>query len=303
MSQFERLNMTIYDELKESFKKGTVLTRLIYINLALFVVVKLIQVVFFLFSPGGTGTFFIIDWLAVPANVSDLLTRPWTVFTYMFYHEGFLHILFNILWLYWFGRIFLEYLDANKLLGVYLLGGLAGAALYIISFNLFPAFSEVLPVSRALGASAAVLAVVISISVYVPNYTINLIFIGPVRLKYIAAFMIVLDLISIAGSNAGGHIAHLGGALFGWLFIRQYRKGRDLTKSINILIFRVSKWFSTKSKLKVEYRKTRNDFEYNRQKAVRQQLIDGILDKISKSGYESLTKEEKELLFKVSNRN
>ena len=230
--------MTIYDELKESFKKGSVLTRLIYINLALFVVVKLIQVVFFLFSPGGAGTFFIIDWLAVPANVSDLLTRPWTVFTYMFYHEGFLHILFNILWLFWFGRIFLEYLDENKLVGVYLLGGLAGAALYILSFNLFPAFSEVLPVSRALGASAAVLAVVISISVYVPNYTINLIFIGPVRLKYIAAFMIVLDLISIAGSNAGGHIAHLGGALFGWLFIRQYRKGRDLTKSINILLFR-----------------------------------------------------------------
>ena len=294
--------MTIYDELKESFRKGSVLTRLIYINLAMFVIVKLIQVVFFLFSPGGTGTFFIIDWLAVPANVSDLLTRPWTVFTYMFYHEGFLHILFNILWLYWFGRIFLEYLDENKLLGVYLLGGLAGAALYIISFNLFPAFSEVLPVSRALGASAAVLAVVISISVYVPNYTINLIFIGPVRLKYIAAFMIVLDLISIAGSNAGGHIAHLGGALFGWLFIRQYRKGRDLTKSINILIFRVSKWFSTESKLKVEYRKTRNDFEYNRQKAEKQQLIDDILDKISKSGYESLTKEEKELLFKVSKR-
>jgi membrane associated rhomboid family serine protease len=292
--------MTIYDELKESFRKGSVLTRLIYINLALFVVVKLVQVVFFLFSPGGTGTFFIIDWLAVPASVSDLLIRPWTVFTYMFYHEGFLHILFNILWLFWFGRIFLEYLDENKLLGVYLLGGLAGAALYIISFNLFPAFSEVLPVSRALGASAAVLAVVISISVYVPNYTINLIFIGPVRLKYIAAFMIILDLISIAGSNAGGHIAHLGGALFGWLFIRQYRKGRDLTKGINILIFKISKWFSTERKLKVEYRKPQNDFEYNRQKAEKQQRIDDILDKISKSGYESLTKDEKELLFKIS---
>ena len=294
--------MNIADEIKESFKKGTVLTRLIYINLAVFVVVKLIQVVLFLFSTGQPGTFFIIDWLAVPASISELMSRPWTIFTYMFLHEGFLHILFNILWLYWFGRIFLEYLDGKKLLGVYLLGGLAGAALYILAFNLFPAFAQVLPVSRALGASAAVLAVVISISVYVPNYTINLIFIGPVRLKYIAAVMIVLDIISIAGSNAGGHIAHLGGALFGWFFIRQYRQGRDITKGINLAFYKLSKWMTPGKKLKVEYRKPGSDFEYNRQKAIKQQRIDDILDKISKSGYESLSKEEKELLFRVSNR-
>ena len=294
--------MNIADEIKESFKKGTVLTRLIYINLAVFVVVKLIQVVLFLFSTGQPGTFFIIDWLAVPASISELMSRPWTIFTYMFLHEGFLHILFNILWLYWFGRIFLEYMDGKKLLGVYLLGGLAGAALYILAFNLFPVFAQVLPVSRALGASAAVLAVVISISVYVPNYTINLIFIGPVRLKYIAAVMIVLDIISIAGSNAGGHIAHLGGALFGWFFIRQYRQGRDITKGINLAFYSLSKWMTPGKKLKVEYRKPRDDFEYNRQKAIKQQRIDDILDKISKSGYESLSKEEKELLFRVSNR-
>jgi hypothetical protein len=209
-----------------------------------------------------------------------------------------LHILFNILWLYWFGRIFLEFLDEKKLLGVYILGGLAGAILYILSFNLFPAFAQILPVSRALGASAAVLAIVISISVYVPNYTITLLFIGPVRLKYIAAFMIVLDIISIAGSNAGGHIAHLGGALFGWLFIRQYRKGYDLTRGINRLFKKTSAWFSPKSRLKVEYKKSATDYDYNMQKAERQKLIDDILDKISKSGYDSLTKEEKEILFR-----
>lgn len=290
----------ILDELKESFKKGSVLTRLIYINLAVFVAVKLIQVVFFLFSTGQPGTFFIIDWLAVPASVTDLLSRPWTIFTYMFLHEGFLHILFNILWLYWFGRIFLEYLDGKKLLGVYLLGGLAGALLYIFAFNFFPAFAQVLPVSRALGASAAVLAVVISISVYVPNYTLNLVFIGPVRLKYIALVMIILDLISISGSNAGGHIAHLGGALFGWFFIRQYRQGRDITRGINTLVEKLANLMKPGRKLKVEYRKTRTDYEYNRQQAERQQRIDDILDKISKSGYDSLTKEEKELLFRVS---
>lgn len=294
--------MSIADEIKHSFKTGSVLTRLIYINLAVFVAVKLLQVLFFLFSAGDTGTVFIMEWLAVPAMVSELISRPWTVFTYMFLHEGFLHILFNILWLYWFGRIFLEYLDERKLLGVYILGGLAGAALYIISFNLFPAFAQILPLSRALGASAAVLAIVISISVYVPDYTIALLFIGPVKLKYIAAFMILLDIISIAGTNAGGHIAHLGGALFGWIFIRQYRKGSDLTRGINILFHKISSFFKPGSKLKVEYKKTRTDYDYNKQKIERQKRIDEILDKISKSGYDSLSKEEKEILFRISNK-
>jgi membrane associated rhomboid family serine protease len=290
--------MTIIEEIKHSFRKGSILTKLIYVNLAVFVLVKLIQVFFFLFGLGDTR--FVIEWLAVPASFSELLTRPWTIFTYMFLHEQFLHILFNILWLYWFGRIFLEYLDEKRLLGVYILGGLAGAALYIISFNLFPAFSQVLPFSLALGASAAVLAIVISISVYVPNYTIYLLFLGPVKLKYIAAFMIVLDVISIAGSNAGGHIAHLGGALFGWLFIRQYRQGNDITKSVTWVAAGISNLFKPSPRFKVEYKKTKDDFEYNKQKVMRQQHIDEILDKISKSGYESLSKEEKEILFKVS---
>ncbi len=292
--------MSIVDEIKHSFKTGSVLTRLIYVNLAVFVAVKVIQVLFFLMGAGAEATYMIIQWLAVPAMISEILTRPWTIFTYMFLHEGFLHILFNILWLYWFGRIFLEYLDEKKLLGVYILGGLAGAALYILSFNLFPAFAEILPVSRALGASAAVLAIVISISVYVPNYTITLLFIGPVKLKYIAVFMVVLDIISIAGANPGGHIAHLGGALFGWFFIRQYRKGNDITRGITVLLQKASAWFKSGKKLKVEYKKPRSDYEYNLQKAERQKLIDDILEKISKSGYESLTKEEKEILFRTS---
>jgi membrane associated rhomboid family serine protease len=291
--------MSVIDEIKHSFRTGSILTKLIYVNLAVFVAVKVIQVIFFLFSADHAGTYFIIDWLAVPAMISELLSRPWTVFTYMFLHEGFLHILFNILWLYWFGRIFLEYLDEKKLLGVYILGGLAGALLYILSFNLFPAFTQVLPVSRALGASAAVLAIVIAISVYVPNYTITLLFLGPVKLKYIAAFMIVLDIISIAGANPGGHIAHLGGALFGWLFIRQYRKGFDLTRGLTRFLQRVSSWFKPPGKLKVEYKKTATDYDYNIQKARRQQRIDEILDKISKSGYDSLSKEEKEILFRT----
>jgi membrane associated rhomboid family serine protease len=294
--------MSVIEEIKESFKTGSVLTKLIYVNLGVFVTVKLVQVVFFLFGAGEAATFTIIHWLAVPAEVSELITRPWTIFTYMFLHEGFLHILFNILWLYWFGRIFLEYLDERKLFGVYILGGLAGAFLYILSFNLFPAFSQMLPIARALGASAAVLAIVISISVYVPNYTITLLFLGPVKLKYIAAVMVVLDIISIAGANPGGHIAHLGGALFGWFYIRQYRQGTDLTRGVTVVARKIVSWFKPQAKMKVEYKKTASDHDYLMQKAERQKRIDDILDKISKSGYDSLTKEEKEILFRISNK-
>jgi membrane associated rhomboid family serine protease len=294
--------MSVVEEIKESFRTGSVLTRLIYVNLGVFVLVRTIWVVFFLLGAGEAVNFMVIHWLAVPAHISELITRPWTIFTYMFLHVSFLHILFNILWLYWFGRIFLEYLDGRKLFGVYILGGLAGAFLYILSYNLFPAFTQILPAARALGASAAVLAIVISISVYVPNYTITLLFLGPVRLKYIAAFMIVLDVISIAGNNPGGHIAHLGGALFGWFFIRQYRKGTDLTRGVTFITGKVLSLFKPRVRMKVEYKKTATDHEYLRQQAQRQKRIDDILDKISKSGYDSLTKEEKEILFRMSNK-
>lgn len=296
--------MSVFDEIIESFKKGSVLTRLIYVNLGVFVIIKLLQVIFFLAGTGGTVTPAVVDIFAVPANIHALITKPWTIFTYMFLHESFLHILFNILWLYWFGRIFLEFLSERKLLGVYFLGGFAGALFYIASFNLFPAFEDVVLMSRALGASAAVLAIVISISVYVPNYTIYLLFLGPVKLKYIAIVIVILDVINIASHNAGGHIAHLGGAFFGYIFTGQYRKGKDLTSGINKIIDNLVTLFRPRRKFKVTYRneKPRTDYEYNRQKAEKQKIIDGILEKISKSGYESLTKEEKEILFKMSSR-
>jgi membrane associated rhomboid family serine protease len=292
--------MGILEEIKQSFKAGSNLIRLIYINLGVFIVIKLIQVFFFLlnFQTGFVGA--VIHQLAVPANIQSLLTKPWTIFTYMFLHEGFLHILFNILWLYWFGRIFMEYLDGRKLLSIYILGGFSGAFLYIFAFNVFPVFENILPVSIALGASASVLAIVIAISVYVPNYTIYLLFLGPVKLKYIALFTIILDVISIAGSNAGGHIAHLGGAMFGWFYISQYRKGRDISKGFGKIMDLVFSFFKPSKKMKVTYKKTATDFEYNKHKAKNQEVIDRILEKISRSGYDSLSKEEKEILFRQS---
>jgi membrane associated rhomboid family serine protease len=292
--------MSIIDEIKNSFKSGNSLIKLIYINLAVFLTVKIISVFFFLAST--SQTFSLVSWLAVPADLHNLLYRPWTIFTYMFTHEGFIHILFNMLWLYWFGQIFLRYFDDKKLLSVYLVGGLSGAALYILSFNLFPVFEQIIPVSIAIGASASVIAIVIATSVYAPNYKINLMFIGPVALKYIALVTIILDVMSIASSNAGGHIAHLGGALFGYLYIVQLKKGKNITRGFDRFMDKIFSIFKPRPKIKVTYKRPmtdrERDIEFNKAQAAKQEDIDQILDKIAKSGYNSLTKKEKEILFK-----
>jgi hypothetical protein len=218
----------------------------------------------------------------------------------MFLHQDFLHILFNLLWFFWFGKIFLEYLKGKQLLGVYLLGGLFGGALYILSYNIFPAFRDTVPVSYALGASAAVLAVVVAIAVYVPNYTVYLLFLGPVKIKYIALVSILLDVVNFDQGNYGGHIAHIGGAFFGYLYSTQLKRGTDLSKGFNKMVDAISSVFKRKKKLKVTYRRGETDLEYNARKKANQQEIDIILEKIAQSGYESLTAREKEILFSQS---
>jgi len=290
--------MNIVDDIKATFKTGSMLTKLIYINLGVFLVVKIFGVFAFLLNSQDPSS--IAYWLSVPADLSQLVKRPWTLFSYMFLHEGFLHILFNMLWLYWFGKIFLQYLNEKQLLNVYLLGGLTGALLYIVAFNGFQVFEDVLPVSYALGASASVLAVVIAISVYVPDYTIHLLFLGPVKLKYIAIATIAIDVLSIAGSNSGGHLAHLGGALFGYLFVSRLKKGSKKTSYAHKAFAEGFSIFKKKPKMKVTHKKPSNDHEYNAQKVAKQEQVDEILDKIAKSGYDSLSKKEKEILFKMS---
>lgn len=290
--------MSIADEIKQSFKSGSTLTKLIYINLAVFLVVKLIGVFYFLFKIDDG--FSLVNWLAVPADLTNLVRKPWTIFTYMFLHEDFLHILFNVLWLYWFGQIFLHYFDQKKLVSVYLLGGIAGAFIYILTFNIFPVFADILPISSALGASASVIAIVIAVSVYAPNHTIHLLFIGPVRLKYIALITILIDVISIASTNAGGHLAHLGGAMFGYFYILQLKRGNNITRFFDRFMDWLFSIFKPKPKIKITYKRPVNDIEYNKANAQKQAEIDKILDKIAQSGYESLTKKEKEVLFKNS---
>ncbi len=307
--------MDVITELKKRYKSGGVIFRLIFINTAVFLIINIVALVFFLFGIGNPERFTLLEWLAVPADTRVLMFRPWTIITYMFLHQDFLHILFNMLWLFWFGNIFLEYLNPKRLLSVYLLGGISGAALYIGTFNLFPVFQPMIAGSIALGASASVYAIVIAISAYVPNYSIGLLFLGQIKLKYIALVVIVLDLLSIAKGNAGGHIAHLGGALFGFIFAFSLKKGFDITNIFTAFMDGLFSMFKPRPKLKVtsskytksqkpsagtQSRQASSDMNYNKNKANNQAEIDRILDKISKNGYENLTKEEKDTLFDMS---
>jgi membrane associated rhomboid family serine protease len=295
-------HQNIWDGIKDSFKEGSTLTKLIYVNFGVFLLVKIVGVLSFLFNLGNSDVSFLVYWLSVPAATDSLLARPWTIFTYMFLHEGFLHILMNMLWLFWFGRIFLSYLDQKKLLSIYILGGLTGAATYIFAYNLFPVFESARFGSYALGASASVMAIVFATVVYAPNHFVRLMFIGPVKIKYIALFFIATDILSLPGGNAGGHIAHLGGAFYGWLFINQLRTGKDISSGFTSLFDSFLNLFKAR-KMKVSYKNTTkmNDREYNKNKKKDQERLDQILEKIAKSGYDSLNKEEKEILFKNSN--
>ena len=285
--------MDIVNDIKRTFKEGSVLTRLIYINLGVFLVVKLVAV----FSILANQPFSLTYWLSLPSGVDELIRRPYTLITYMFLHENFIHILFNLLGLYWFGKLFLYYFEGNKLLSVYVLGGIAGGILYMISYSIFPAFSSVR--GLLLGASASIMAILVAVAVYEPNREIGLLFVGNVPLKYVAGFYVLLSVLSISTSNPGGNIAHLGGAAWGWFYIYQLRRGKDWGRGLVIFLNKIPEMFTRKSKMKVTYKQPpRDDYEYNRQQNIKQEEINRILDKIAKSGYESLTKEEKELLFK-----
>lgn len=296
--------MNIWDEIKMTFKHGSVITRIIYVNLAIFLLVRILYVFFFLFKVD----YDLLQWLALPASLPTLLTRPWTLVTYMFLHFDFLHIIVNLLWLYWFGKLFLNYFDEQKLLGTYLLGGLFGAVAYLLAYNFIPVFQPEVSNSILLGASASILGIVVSTAFYAPNLRVNLLLIsamfGPIKIIWIALISIVLYFLGVAGNNAGGNIAHLGGAFWGLLYVSQLKRGHDWASGFNALVFWGSNLFRKKKKLRVAYRKkdvrTMSDHEYNLRKKQEKESVNAILDKIGKSGYDSLTKREKEILFNAS---
>ncbi len=291
--------MGIWDDIKKTFRDGSNLTRLIYLNTAVFILITIVAVIGFLLNNPFISEK-ALNLFSVPSSLTALLIRPWTIITYMFLHKEIWHILFNMLWLYSFGRIFLEYLDQRKLVAVYLLGGISGALVYILSFNIFPAFSGVVEQSAAIGASASVMAIVIAISAYVPDYTVHLFLLGRMKIKYLALGIFVLTSVMDFSVNSGGKLAHIGGALFGYLYTLNLRQGRDIGKGFNRIIDFFVTIFKPRKKLKVTHKKVTTEYEYNKIKTEHQVRINSILDKISKGGYDSLTKEEKETLFKES---
>ncbi len=300
--------MNIWDEIKGSFRHGTSLTRLIYVNAIVFLVIKIIEVIGVLAAkPELTAS--VVSFLAVPASIDALAGKPWTPVTYMFTHQGFIHIIFNMLWLWWFGKIFLSYLDQRKLVSLYVMGGLAGALLYIAVFNIFPAFAGMVHVSVALGASASVMALVIATAVYLPDLELSLLFFGRIKLKYLALITFLITSVFDFSVNTGGKIAHIGGALMGLAYGYGLKNGKDIGAWLNSILDFFVTLFRPGKKLKVTYKKAKTDydnkkaktdFDYNKVKAERQKAIDHILDKISKGGYDSLTREEKEILFNES---
>ncbi len=288
------------DDIKKNLKAGNNLMWLIYINAGVFLVFKFIDVFIFLFRPEGTQVLSPVRYFMLPADTDVLSVRPWTAISYMFLHSDFLHILFNMLWLWWFGKLFIQFLGNRKIVPVYLLGGLSGALFFIAAFNIFPVFNTVLSESVALGASASVIAIVITTSMYKPNLELNLLLIGTVKLKWIALITIIIDVLSIPSLNSGGHIAHLGGAAFGAIYALQFRQGRNMLKWLE----RMFEWVvNPKPRMHIKKPKYKakagkmDDRDYNYEKAKYQQEVDRILDKIAKSGYESLSKQEKDKLF------
>ena len=303
-----RQNPNPLDEIRRFFRQGSALSVLILLNVALWVVIQALKVIFFFYnSPDGdVVNSFILHALAVPASLPLLSLKPWTLLTYMFLHIDIWHILFNMLWLYWFGRIFLEFLPSRQLVLIYLSGGLSGGLFYVFAFNFFPVFQTILPVSFALGASASVMAIVTAVAVYVPNYTIQLFLFGRLKIIYLAVILFVFDFFMIPSGNAGGHIAHIGGAVFGALYIMLYRYSKttaqpgnppDFIRNFVNLFHRRTNNGSTTGGY---YSRPVSDEEYNLKKRDTQKKVDEILDKISKGGYDCLTKDEKEFLFKTS---
>ncbi|WP_299007078.1 rhomboid family intramembrane serine protease [uncultured Tenacibaculum sp.] len=282
--------MNILDNLKYRFKHAGVVEKLIYVNLAVFLLVFTTNTFGFLFQ---SKTNFIVEWFALPASFNDFITKPWTLITYGFLHTSFLHILLNLIALFYVGYLFQQYFTPKQLLSFYLLGTIFGGIIFIASYNFFPALQNVAHNSVLLGASAGISAIFIGIATYMPNYELKFPLIGFVKLWVLACIWVAIDIIQIPAGNAGGHLAHIGGALFGFFYVRSAsNKELDIFESIK-------KFFAKKEpKLKTVYKSGNKTPKKSANKTQNQQDIDAILDKISKSGYDTLSKSEKEFLFK-----
>ena len=301
------------------FWDGSIMQQLIVINVAVFLLVNIVSILALWFNidwlliyyPDGSFTSKLTFWLSASSSFIETLKHPWSPITYMFLHYDLWHLIFNMIMLFFAGQYFVRFLGPKRLLSIYIFGGLSGLGLYMFVYSLVPYFyvEGGVPI---MGASASVMAIFIAIAAYQPSTPITLPFIGSVKLKYIAIFYLVLDFANIrSGVNAGGHIAHLGGAIYGFSAIYLLKKGKDIFYDLSPLLNAFKSLFSSNKGLKVKYKskekysrsKAHSDYEYNSTKKQNQEKVDEILDKISKSGYDSLSKEEKDFLFHQSTKN
>ncbi len=285
-----------WNEITYRFKAAGVVMQLIVINVIVFFFVYLGS---FFFS---IDKYALTSWFVLPDGFNEFIFQPWSFLTYAFMHYGVFHLLFNMLWLFWFGPFILNLFSAKRFLTIYLLGAISGGLLYVVAYNIFPVFIGTK--GYLLGASAAVRAIVIFIAVYTP-YTQLRLFIWNIKLWHIAVVLIGLDLIQLPSGNSGGLLAHLGGALFGYLYASQLKKGNDIGRWVEQFLdyFTSSKTKKKKTPFR-KVHKNKNVSEVKKKqtsKTDNQKRVDAILDKIGKSGYESLSKAEKDFLFKSGN--
>jgi membrane associated rhomboid family serine protease len=304
---------SIFDDIRSSFSRGNnALHQLIAINVVVFAVLVILRTIMTM-SGSGEAFAYLMTFLSVSSNLDIFIWRPWTLITYFFTHLEFLHIIFNMLNLYWFGMLVREYLGDKRLVNLYVLGGLVGGLFYLLTYNTIPYLQVRADNSLMMGASGSVIAIIVAAATLLPNYTFNLLLFGPIRIKYIAAVMVLLSISGATGGNAGGNIAHLGGALLGFLYIKQLQSGTDLGRPVQAVLDFFRGLFARRSPLKVAYKNPNRPFAAPSSGAATSPLtgfsgsstpsedeINMILDKISNSGYESLTKEEKQKLFRAS---
>lgn len=285
------MNNSLFKDLKyKVFQSGNPVFFYIGINVLIFVVLTLINIPFFLSGKGSIVSDSLIrEYVGFPTALEKLPYRFYTIITYQFFHGGFFHVLFNMLWLFWMGNIFLDFLKPRQFHFLYLTGGIAGALLYLLAYNVFPVFAPFLAKSTVIGSSASVMAIIVATATLLPDYSMRLLFFGDVKLKYLAMAYVVMDLIGIASSDAGASFAHIGGAVMGFAYIKLLKSGVDWS---NIL--------KRKPKLKVVKNESGKHGAKKQTDNVDQEEIDRILDKISKTGYDKLNKQEKETLFKAS---
>ena len=282
----------IIEDFKNAWnKENNGLIKIILINVIVFVSMSILEVFITLSGFGELFNLF-LNKLMLPASLKVFIFQPWSLVTYFFLHMNFMHILWNMLFLYWFGKIIHENIGNNAVISLYIIGGIIGGLSYMALFNIIPYYDNRVSESLMLGASAGVFSVVVGSATLLPNYTFYLLFLGPVRIKYIALFYVLLSFFDVTGSNAGGEIAHLGGALMGYLYIRQLQNGVNMGKGI-IDILNI---FNKNKKKDISKEEETNEIK----KDISQDEIDKILDKISDSGYKSLSNNEKEKLFNAS---